>query len=121
MGVTSMRREIMAANPGEKPPRPDRGGGRKLRCWDSSLDAITSLAIRASAGLDGQSPFLLQGGAEEAAYAMGLPLGDGHELFQCGAARPFQQFQNLGRCQLLGTHANDVVWGMNGQKISKTT
>src|SRR5579862_7986905 len=75
---------------------------RREITMSSGSDRVASVAHRSFSGLDLEAPFLLQAGAEEAAYAVGLPLGDGHELFQRGAARPFQQFQNLG---CLGTCA----------------
>src|SRR5229473_3147437 len=59
-------------------------------------ELVNALAVVSLAGLDLQTHFLAQIAGKEAAHGMGLPAGGFHEVFQSGAAGPFQQFQHPG-------------------------
>src|SRR5262249_46973117 len=76
------------------------GGNPAARRWcyrgGSALERVGALTGLARGGFDGQAELLAQGSADEAADAVSLPSGGSHDGLEGGAARPVQQFENLG-------------------------
>src|SRR5262249_38429763 len=115
--IAAIEAEILAGNPdlqglclalsdwsGETGHPPKRGtppgGNPAARRWcdreDSALERVGALTVFALGGFDGQAELLAQCSADEAADAVSLPLGGGHDAVECGSARPLQQFEYLG-------------------------
>lgn len=87
-----------------KPPRRNPGGQMEPTWWPSAFDRVTTLPVCCLCRSDGKTHPPAQDTRNKSSDRMGLPAGDFHQILPAGAARAFQQIQELsGLAALVGT------------------